>query len=283
MLKRPGVFLLALFLLFGSAWAEEEAFTYRWRMFSGMGGTVEFQYDGEGRMIEETHISEADGSAYRTIVHRYDDAGVEIAAWTSVRDSFGAEVAGIERMYVVGERPVTLYLAGFLTDGYDVLTEINYDMTGAVTSGALYDLLKHQGHWWTEKYDEAGRIRRIDVYGPDSFAEVQYSFHYSEEKPEQLEYVRRKTYDFKLEKLYPQYDEAGLLIHLISENGDFDIAFSHDAAGGFSGAAVHGEEISLIFSWTKDEDGLISSSSFTMEAAGGFSYVRAADGTMQAE
>ena len=269
--------VLAAVLLCMSCAALAETSANTWGMLNGMGGTVAYEYDDEGRITKEIFTDAMSGKVVRTITHKYYESGTPVAAYTEVCGADGEQDSFTERLYVDGK--YLLYESSLSKIAAGVSSEAEYEMNGAISWVNLYGDNGRIHTYWVIKYHEDGRVDVIDYHHMDGYKYMEFDVVYSDEDGSLL-YVQEKEFGSTHYYLKPYYDENGRLNLLTDDNGWMKMNLSYDAAGNIAGVFRDTEYEDLTVEWTYDDNGFITDAVLINAYCGHATFTRGADGLM---
>lgn len=274
-IRRMIAMILAVLLCFGCA-ALAEAPEDTWGMLNGMGGTVAYEYDGEGRVTKEIFTEAMTGAVVRTIVHQYYEDGVPIADCSVVYGVGDQKEFYTERMYVDGK--YLLYESSLPTGSPNVSSEAEYEMSGAVSFAGVYGDQGRTRSYWVVKYFEDGRADVIEYYHMDGYKFMEFDIQYNEDGS--ICYVMEKYFGSDKYFLKPEYDDAGRLVLLADANGWMKMNLSYDEAGNVTGVFRDTDYEDLKVEWSYDANGFVTSAVLTNLYCDNVTFTRGSDGLM---
>ena len=271
------IMILAAVLLCVNCAALAETPAATWGMVNGMGGTVAYEYDDEGRLTKEIYTEAMSGKVVRTITHKYYESGTPVAAYTEVCGPDGEQDSFTERLYVDGK--YLLYESSLSSIAAGVSSEAEYEMNGALSWMHLYGDGGHIHSYWVVRYQDDGRVDVIDYYHMDGYKFMEFDVVYNDEDGS-LKYVQEKELGSTHYYLEPCYDENGRLILLTDDKGWMTMNLSYDEAGNISRVFRDAEYEDFTVEWTYDDNGFITTAVVINAFCDHTTFVRGADGLM---
>lgn len=223
-----------------------------WGNMYGMRGTVEYDYDDDGNVIEMRLFNDATGNLYRRITYLWQ----ENVRTSMVYGANGIDLYNLTETYTMDE--------GYLAMSYgqdqfagEMLSSVTY--TGDEDCETVrYDIREYRDwsdNYWITSYNEHGPEQTV-IYYRDGTRLGSMSYEYKSDTDYVMEFIDIGTYRGTYE---PVFDDDGKLTEYRREGRDYAAwKFSYDSAGNLT-------------QWTRysAEDEIHSQETFTYDENGG--------------